>query len=76
MNEAAYGDRVIVIDEGKIVKDGTPAEVFSNVDEIKRLGLDVPQVTELINELKNEGFDLPLDIIDVDKAAEVIKRLF
>lgn len=76
MNEAVFGDRVIVIDGGKIVKDGTPAEVFSNVEEIKRLGLDVPQVTELLYELKNEGVDLPLDIIDVDKAIEVIKKLY
>lgn len=76
MSEAVYGDRVIVIDEGKIVKEGTPREVFSNVEEIKSLGLDVPQVTELLYELKNEGFDLKFDIIDADEAAEVLKSLF
>ena len=76
MNEAVYGDRVIVIDEGKIFKEGTPREVFSNVEEIKSLGLDVPQVTELLYELKNEGFDLKLDIIDADEAAEALKNLF
>lgn len=75
MNEAVYGDRVIVIDEGKIVKDGAPEEVFSNVEEIKKIGLDVPQVTELLYELKKEGVNLPLDIINVDEAAEVIRKL-
>ncbi len=72
MNEAEYGNRVIVIDKGRVVKDGTPNEVFSNVDEIKHLGLDVPPVTELLYMLNKEGFDLPLNIIEVDKAAEKI----
>jgi energy-coupling factor transport system ATP-binding protein len=76
MNEAVYGDRVIVIDEGKIVKEGEPKEVFSNVEEMKKIGLDVPQVTELLYELKKEGVDVPLDIIDVDEAAEVIWKLY
>ncbi|OPZ90038.1 MAG: Energy-coupling factor transporter ATP-binding protein EcfA1 [Firmicutes bacterium ADurb.Bin419] len=75
MNEAVYGDRVIVIDQGKVVKDGTPQEVFSDVVGIKQLGLDVPPVTELLYGLKKEGFDVPLNVIEVDKAAEIILGL-
>lgn len=75
MNEAVYGDRVVIIDEGNIVKDGTPKEVFSGVEGIKSLGLDVPQVTELFYELKNEGIELPLNIIDVNEAVEILKDI-
>lgn len=75
MDEVEYGNRVIVFDRGKVVKDGTPDEVFSNVEEIKKLGLDVPQVTELLYMLNKEGFNLPLDIIELDKATERIVEL-
>jgi energy-coupling factor transport system ATP-binding protein len=75
MNEAAEADRVIVIDGGEIVLDGKPEAVFSHVDRMKELGLDVPQVTELFYELNKEGFDLPLDVLDVDGAFEVLKGL-
>lgn len=76
MNEAVYADRVVIIDDGKIIKDGEPRKVFSDVEGLKTLGLDVPQVTELLFELKNEGFELPLDIIDVDEAVNVLRSLF
>lgn len=75
MNEAVYGDRLVIIDEGNIIKDGTPKEVFSDVEGIKSLGLDVPQVTELFYELKNEGIELPSDIIDVNEGVEIIKGI-
>ena len=65
-------DRVIVIDDGKIIFDGTPKEVFSNVLEIKKIGLDVPQVTELFYELIKEGYKLPQNILDVDGAYEAL----
>ena len=76
MNEAVYGDRLLIIDEGNIVKDDAPRDVFADVEGLKRLGLDVPQVTELFYELKNEGIELPLNIIDVDEAVEVLRELF
>jgi len=75
MNEAIYADRVVIIEDGKVIKDGTPREIFADVEGIKKLGLDVPQVTELFYELKKEGFELPLEIIDVDEAVEVLRSL-
>jgi energy-coupling factor transport system ATP-binding protein len=75
MNEAAMADRVIVIDEGSIVMDGTPKEIFSNVRQVKELGLDVPQVTELFFELRNEGLNLPSGVLNVDEAVEALKQV-
>jgi len=72
MDEASMADRVIIVDEGKIVLDGPPKEVFSNVEVVKGLGLDVPQVTELFNELKKEGFQLPDGVLSVDEAFNIL----
>lgn len=78
MEEAALADRVVVMNHGKIEMDGNPKEIFSQVEKIKSIGLDVPQVTELIFELNKQGIDLPVDIItieDCEKAIlEIIKR--
>jgi energy-coupling factor transport system ATP-binding protein len=73
MDEAGKADRVLVINEGKCVMLGTPREVFSDVSRIKSLGLDVPQVTELMYELNKSGFDFPTDILTVDEAIEHLK---
>jgi len=75
MDEASMADRVIIVDEGKIVLDGPPKEVFSNVEKVKELGLDVPQVTELFNELKKEGFQLPDGVLSVDEAFNVLEDI-
>ena len=72
MDEAAVADRVAVMDEGKIVLDGTPKEVFSHVDKLKQIGLDVPQPTELIYELKKSGLDLPDGVLFDDECTNVI----
>ena len=72
MDEAFAADRVIVINDGMIVADGTPKEIFSDVDKIKELGLDVPQVTELINELEKCGYTLSKGILTVDEAYDVL----
>lgn len=75
MSEAIDADRVMVINEGEIFMNDTPQKVFSRVSELHRVGLDVPQVTELIFELKNESLnkiELPSDIIDVEKGAEAL----
>jgi energy-coupling factor transport system ATP-binding protein len=66
MEEAVNADRVIVMEDGQIVLEGTPKEVFSNVEQLKEFGLDVPQITDLTNELIKEGIDLPKDILTVD----------
>ena len=75
MDEAAMGNRLIIIDHGQIVLDGTPQEVFSNVEMVKSLGLDVPQVTELMYILKNQGFNIEKLPLTVDEAFEIIKGL-
>ncbi|MCI5605071.1 MAG: energy-coupling factor transporter ATPase [Clostridia bacterium] len=76
MEEAVMADRTIVIDNGKIVIDGVPAEVFKNVELLKKLKLDVPQVTELAYELKKLGFEISDGIIDVDECfRELVKLL-
>ena len=75
MEEAALADRVIVLDKGRVVMDDIPKRIFSNVEEIKRIGLDVPQVTELVCELRKEGFDLPQDIISIKECADELMKL-
>jgi energy-coupling factor transport system ATP-binding protein len=75
MDEACLAKRVVIIDNGKIVSDGKPEEVFSNIEEVKKLGLDVPQITELLYELKKEGINLPLNIIDIDMAVKTIVNI-
>lgn len=70
MEEVIDADRVIVMDDGKLVMDGTPREIFSHVNELKSYRLDVPQVTELAYELKQEGVDLPDGILTMDELME------
>jgi len=72
MEEAALADRVVVIDRGKIVMDDIPKKIFSQVEKIKEFGLDVPQVTELVFELRKQGIDLPDNIITVEECEEAI----
>ncbi|CEN21172.1 energy-coupling factor transporter ATPase [Paraclostridium sordellii] len=67
MEEAVDADRVIVMEKGKKVLEGTPKEVFSKVDKLKSIGLDVPYMTELSKELKEEGLDINDDILTVDE---------
>lgn len=62
MEEVIYADKVIVMDDGKVVMQGTPGEIFSQVDTLKKYRLDVPQVTLLAHELKKAGLDLPAGI--------------
>ena len=72
MEEVIGADRVIVMDDGKMVMDGTPREVFSRVEELKSLRLDVPQVTELAYELKKGGAKLPDGILTIDELMEAL----
>jgi energy-coupling factor transport system ATP-binding protein len=75
MDEAVNADRVYVMEEGEIVIEGTPKEVFSRVQKIKALGLDVPQITELAQMLIDEGVDLPPDILTVEEMVVELCRL-
>ena len=72
MDEATRADRVIVMDGGKILKEGTPSEVFSDPETLWKAGLDVPQTTELLYGLRKKGLDVPLDIFDPEQCAAVI----
>ena len=75
MEEAAEADRVVVIDEGKVVMDDVPAKVFSQVDRMKELGLDVPQVTELAWELQKAGFGISPEIITESECLNALESL-
>lgn len=75
MDEAAQADRTVVIDDGEIVLDGTPKEVFKNVEKLKSLGLDVPQVTELAYELRKMRIEISDDVLTVDECFDEIIRI-
>lgn len=72
MEEAARADRVVVLDDGKICFDGKPAEVFSHEDELRGMGLGVPQSTSLVHKLQKEGIALEGDCLTVEDCAELI----
>ena len=75
MDEAAMCDRVVVVDDGKIIMDSTPEKVFGNVELIKERGLDVPQVTELCHELRKEGIDIPESVLTEEECVAVLENL-
>ena len=72
MDEAARAGRVVVMDNGEILMDGAPHTVFSKVEELKRVGLDVPQAAELADELRREGWALPSDILTVEECVDAL----
>ena len=75
MEEVIHANKVFVMDEGKIVMRGTPREIFSKVEELKRIRLGVPQVTLLAYELKREGIPLPDGILSAEELVEALCRL-
>lgn len=75
MDEAVQADRIIVMKKGEIVLDDEPKKIFSDVDKIRSLHLDVPDVTKLASELKKDGFNIPSDILSVDEMADYIESL-
>lgn len=75
MEEAAQANRVIVMDDGKVVLDDTPSEVFSHVEKLKRLGLDVPQVTELAYRLRKAGCPVDAHMITESECVAVLAEL-
>lgn len=74
MEEVIHADKVIVMDKGKVVMQGTPREIFSQVERLKALRLDVPQVTLLAHELKKSGLDLPDGILSIEELAEALEK--
>lgn len=73
MDEVAGADRVVVMEEGKIVMDDRPEQIFVRVEELKKLGLDVPFATEFAYRLREKGIDIPENIIFMDELVEYIK---
>ena len=72
MDEATHAGRVVAMNDGEIVADGTPAEVFSQVELLRSVGLSVPETTELLYALRADGFDLPLDALSIDQCAQAL----
>ena len=72
MDEAVQADRVVVMEEGKVIMDGKPKEIFSRVEELKAIGLDVPQVTEIAHKLRLRGIDLPEGILTIEEMVSAV----
>ncbi len=72
MDEAAMADRVVVMDSGSVVMDGTPEEVLTRVEELRAIGLAAPHTVELLHGLRQDGFDVPLDALSVPECARAI----
>ena len=72
MEEAVDADRVIVMDDGKIVADSSPKDIFSDIKLLKEVGLDVPQTTELLYRLKMGGINISTDVISIEESAQMI----
>ncbi len=76
MEEIVHADRVFVMDQGRIAMQGTPREIFSQVERLKELRLDVPQVTLLAHELKKSGVDLPDGILTSEELVQSLLRAY
>ena len=72
MDEAAQADRLVVMTKGKVIADGAPKEVFQDVEGLKAVGLTVPHTTELLWQLRQEGFDVPLDALSDEECAQAL----
>ncbi len=75
MDEAAQADRLVVMAKGKVVADGTPKEVFQDVEGLKAVGLTVPDTTELLYQLRQAGLDVPLDALSDEECAQALYKL-
>jgi len=75
MEEAVNADRIIVMENGKVALEGTPREVFAEVEMLKNIGLDVPQMTELSYRLRKNGLDIPADILTTEEMVEALCQL-
>lgn len=75
MDELINADRIIVLDKGKIKLQGKPKEVFSQVETLKEIGLDIPVMTNLAHELREIGYDLPEDLLSIEETADAICQL-
>lgn len=76
MDEAVLADKIFVMDRGKIAMEGTPRQVFSHVEEIRELRLDVPAATAMAYELRKAGYNIPKDILTRDELVEAVCQLY
>lgn len=76
MDEAVLADKIFVMDKGKIAMEGTPRQVFSHVEEIRKLRLDVPAATAMAYELRKAGYNIPKDILTRDELVEAVCQLY
>lgn len=76
MDEAVLADKIFVMDKGRIAMEGTPRQVFSHVEEIRELRLDVPAATAMAYELRKAGYNIPKDILTRDELVEAVCRLY
>ena len=75
MNDIArMSDQVLVIHQGRLAMDGTPAQVFAREDELKSMGLALPDATEIVSQLRKNGMDLPADCLTVEQAADAVAK--
>ena len=72
MNEAEDADRVIVMDDGRVAMDGTPREIFTRVEELRAMGLTVPDTVDLLDRLRRDGWDVPLDALTPEACADAV----
>ncbi|APF28466.1 ABC transporter family protein [Clostridium sporogenes] len=75
MEEAVEADKVIVMDSAKVVKEGTPKEIFKEVEMMKEIGLDVPQMTEIAYYLRQHNVEIPSDILTIDEMVDELCQL-
>jgi len=75
MDEAAQADRLIVMSDGRVIADGPPKQIFTQVPQLRSVGLDVPETTALLWELCQEGLDVPLDALSDEECAAALYRL-
>ena len=72
MNEAEDADRIIVMDDGRVAMDGTPREIFTRVEELRAMGLTVPDTEDLLDRLRRDGWDVPLDALTAEACADAV----
>ena len=75
MDEAAQADRLVVMAKGRVVADGAPKAVFSRVEELRKVGLTVPQTVQLLWELRQAGYNVPLDALSDEECAQALYQL-
>lgn len=75
MEEAVEADKVIVMDSAKVIKEGTPKEIFKEVEMMKKIGLDVPQMTEIAHYLRQHNVEIPSDILTIDEMVDELCQL-